>query len=213
MEYTGRWEDYFKDRDFVHQIGFYAPDWKAFAMNHHRIFGSGPFYYTTNTFGRLLYMGQEVDCSDLKFHAAYGAWGTHSVEVVQQEPADVPTMFTAAGDMSSIGLNHIHMFVEDLAEAEHACRILGIPVVTVGYPDIQNALEKAAAAGADPEDIIKNADKPSFMVIDMRKELGMMVQLITPKAKLLHQLILGSRKNWDGKTDLFRELGGKKNGK
>ena len=63
-------KNYFKDRDFVHQIGFYAPDWKAFARAHHERFGSGPFYYTTNTFGRLIYRGKEIDCKGLQFHAA-----------------------------------------------------------------------------------------------------------------------------------------------
>lgn len=207
MPYTGDWKDYFKGRDFVHQIGFYSPDWKEFAIKHHTLFGSGAFYYTTNTFGRLIYRGQEVDCSNLKFHAAYGAWGSHSVEVVQQEPIDVPTMFTDQGDMSCAGINHIHMFVEDLEEARKACEVLDIPIVTIGYPDMQNALEKAKATGANTDEILANAEKPSFMVVDMRRDLGMMVQLITPRAALIHNLLLNARKNWDGKTDLFRKLG------
>ena len=123
MSYIGDWKDYFKNRDFVHQIGFYAPDWKHFALKHHELFGSGPFYYTTNTFGRLIYRGKEVDASGLKFHAAYGAWGSHTVEVVQQESLDTPTMFTDGNDLTCAGINHIHMFVEDLAEARHACEV------------------------------------------------------------------------------------------
>ena len=207
MAYTGDWKDYFKNRDFVHQVGFYAPDWKAFAEKHHEMFGSGPFYYTTNTFGKLIYKGQEVDCSGLKFHAAYGAWGSHSVEVVTQDPIDVPTMFTENNDMTEAGINHLHMFVEDLSEAMHACEVLDIPIITIGYPDLKNALEKAAATGADPEVIRANADKPSFMVVDMRRDLGFMVQLITPRAKMIHDLLISAGKDWDGSTDLFRKLG------
>jgi len=207
MSYTGDWKDYFKGRDFVHQIGFYAPDWREFATKHHALFGSGPFYYTTNTFGRLIYRGREVDCSNLKFHAAYGAWGSHSVEVVQQEPADVPTMFTDQGDMTCTGINHIHMFVEDLEEAQKACEVLDIPVVTVGYPDVQNAIEKAKATGANTDEVLANAEKPSFMVVDMRRDLGMMVQLITPRAALIHNLLINARREWDGETNLFRKLG------
>lgn len=198
---------YFKNRDFVHQLGFYAPDWKAFVEKHHARFGSGPFYYTTNTFGRLIYRGQEVDCSNLKFHAAYGAWGTHTVEVVQQEPIDIPTMFTDGNDMTCTGINHIHMFVEDLEEAQQACKLLNIPVVTIGYPNIQNAVEKANATGANVDEILADAQKPSFMVVDMREELGMMVQLITPRAAMIHNLLINAGKNWDGKTDLLRKLG------
>lgn len=198
---------YFKNRDFVHQLGFYAPDWKAFVEKHHARFGSGPFYYTTNTFGCLIYRGQEVDCSNLKFHAAYGAWGTHTVEVVQQEPIDIPTMFTDGNDMTCTGINHIHMFVEDLEEAQQACKLLNIPVVTIGYPNIQNAVEKANATGANVDEILADAQKPSFMVVDMREELGMMVQLITPRAAMIHNLLINAGKNWDGKTDLLRKLG------
>lgn len=206
MRYTGDWKDYFKGRDFVHQVGFYSPDWKTFAMKHHELFGSGPFYYTTNTFGRLLYRGQEVDCKGLKFHAAYGAWGSHTVEVVTQEPWDVPTMFTVGNAENQPGINHIHMFVEDLEEAQKACDVLSIPVVTVGYPDLENALAKARATGANVDEIMSNADKPSFMVVDMRKDLGMLVQLITPRAARLHKLIIEAGKKRDGKFDLFRKI-------
>lgn len=207
MAYSGDWKDYFKGRDFVHQIGFYSPNWEEFAKKHNQIFGSGPFYYTTNTFGRLIYRGKEVDCSYLKFYAAYGAWGSHSVEVVQQEPTDVPTMFTDFNDMFCTGINHIHMFVEDLEEAQKACEVLDIPIVTIGYPDIQNAMEKAKTTGGNVNEILANADKPSFMVVDMRRDLGMMVQLITPRAALIHNLLIDAGKNWDGKTELFRKLG------
>lgn len=206
-QYTGEWKDYFKNRDFVHQVGFYAPDYRVFAKKHHELFRSGPFYYTTNTFGRLIYRGQEVDCINVKFHAAYGAWGSHSVEVVQQEPLDAPTMFTDNNDMFCAGINHLHMFVEDLSEAEQACKVLGIPIVTIGYPDVENALKKAAQTGASVEDIKANANRPCFMVIDMKKDLGMMVQLITPRAKLIHNMLIEAAKDWDGETDLFRKLG------
>ena len=154
----------------------------------------------------MIYRGKEIDCKGLQFHAAYGAWGSHSVEVVQQEPINVPTMFTDGNDMTKPGINHIHMFVEDLAEAEKACNLLGIPIVTIGYPDLANALEKAKATGANPAQILANADKPSFMVVDMRETLGMMVQLITPRAAAIHNLLLQARKEWDGETDLFRKL-------
>ena len=86
---------YFEGKDWVHQLGFCAPDWHAFMTAHNRLFGSGPFFYTTNTFGKLLYHGEEVDCKGLEFHACYGAWGSHSIEVVTQNDWSIPTMFTA----------------------------------------------------------------------------------------------------------------------
>ena len=201
--------DYFKDRDWVHQLGFCAPDWRQFMTEHHRLFGSGPFFYTTNTFGKLLYHGEEVDCAGLEFHAAYGAWGSHSIEVVTQNDWSVPTMFTELNKQGVAGLNHVHMFVESLEEAQDACDFLDIPVITVGYPDLANALEKARATGADEDVVCANAGKPSFMVADLRSQVGFAVQFIEPRAKRLHDAILGARARWDGSEDrLFIPLGG-----
>lgn len=207
--YEGDLKDYFKGRDFVHQIGFYAPDWKAFAQNHHDLFGSGPFFHTTNVFSKLIYRGEEVDCTDLKFEACYGGWGSHSIEVVQQV-GDAKTMFTDANDMDKMGINHLHCFVEDMEQALEACEVLGIPVVTIGYSDVEGAVAKAKAAGV-PDDQIEGIriqmQKPSFMVIDMTEQFGAMVQLLGSSAPMIHNMIIASMVDWDGETDLFRELG------
>ena len=73
-----------------------------------------------------------------------------------------------------------------------------------------NAIEKAKATGADVEAIKKNAGKASFMVCDMRKELGFAVQLITPRAQALHNAIIGAKDKWDGSAEtMFIPLGGK----
>ena len=203
-------ENYFKGKDWVHQLGFCAPDWRQFMIEHNKLFGSGPFFYTTNTFGKLLYHGEEVDCTGLEFHASYGAWGSHSIEVVTQNDWSIPTMFTELNKQDEPGLNHVHIFVDSLAEAQEACDFYGIPVITVGYPDLENALEKARATGADEEMVRANAGKPSFMVADMRKKVGFAVQFIEPRAKRLHDAILGAKDKWDGNPDhMFIPMGGK----
>ena len=70
-DYTG----YFKNRDWVHQLGFCAPDWKQFMLEHNKLFGSGPFFYTTNTFGKLYYHGDEVDCAAVRSRRSQtGSW-------------------------------------------------------------------------------------------------------------------------------------------
>ena len=206
---TRHFESYFKDRDWVHQLGFCAPDWRAFMTQHNRLFGSGPFLYTTNTFGRLLYHGEEVDCTGLEFHACYGAWGTHSIEVVTQNDWSVPTMFTELNKPDEPGLNHVHMFVESLEEAQDACDFLKIPVITVGYPDLENALAKARATGVDESVVLSSANTPSFMVADMRRQVGFAVQFIPPRAKRLHEAIVGARARWDGSAEhMFIPIGG-----
>ena len=45
--------DYFKNRDFVHQIGFYSPDAEQFVREHNRLFGSGPYFTTVNKFSKI----------------------------------------------------------------------------------------------------------------------------------------------------------------
>ena len=199
---------FLKGRDFVHQVGFYSPNWRQFALRHHELFGSGPFYFTTNTFGKLLYYGEEVDCVDPEFHACYGAWGSHSIEVVEQVPVDTSTMFTDENDMTKPGFSHLHMFVDDLEEAQDACAFLKIPVVTVGYSNLEASLEKAKAIGADLEQVKQNAGKASFMVVDTRDKLGFMLQFVTSRAKAIHDLLIESAKDWDGVTDVIRPLGG-----
>jgi len=199
---------YFEGRDWVHQLGFCAPDWRKFAIEHNKLFGSGPFYYTTNTFGKLLYHGEEVDCTGLEFQAAYGAWGGHSIEVVTQNDWSVPTMFTELNEQDKPGLNHVHMFVDSLAEAQDACDFLGVPVITVGYPDLENALAKARATGADEEFVRARAGKPSFMVADMRERVGFAVQFIEPRAKRLYDVIVAAKDTWDGSAEtMFVKLG------
>ena len=207
---TKNLEGYFKGKDWVHQLGFYAPDWRAFMAEHNQLFGSGPFFYTTNTFGRLLYHDEEVNCAGLEFHASYGAWGSHSIEVVTQNDWSIPTMFTELNEQDKPGLNHIHMFVDSLEETREACDFYNIPAITVGYPDLENALEKARATGADENAVRANADKPSFLVADMRKQVGFAVQFITPRAKMLHDAILRAKDEWDGSAEhMFIPLGGR----
>ena len=104
---TKDYTDYFKGRDWVHMLGFYAQDWRKFMTDHNRVFGSGPFFYTTNTFSRLLFHGDEVDCTGLEFHAAYGAWGSHTIEVVEPVPFSVPTMFSEIDSEGNYGLTCI----------------------------------------------------------------------------------------------------------
>ena len=119
-------------------------------------------------------------------------------------------MFTELNKQDEPGLNHIHVFVDSLAEAADACDFLKIPVITVGFPDLENALEKARATGMPEDEVRARAGKPSFMVADMRKQVGFGVQFIEPRAKLLHDAIIGAKEKWDGSEEhMFIPLGGK----
>lgn len=199
------YSDYFKGRDFVHQIGFYSPDGEAFVKAHNELFGSGPFFTTTNKFSKVIYRGRELE-KPFELQAYYGAWGSHSVEVVQQlTPGD--SMYTDFNDMDKPGINHLHVFVESLEEAKEACEALGIPIVVIGYNDISGALEKCEQMGIDPATLGLDESKIGFMVVDMTDDLGMMVQLVDDNAKLIHDMVIAGGKEWDGTTDLIRPMG------
>lgn len=198
------YDDYFKGREYVHQIGYTGPDWRGFCQKHHDLFGSGPFYYTTNKFRKVIYRGKEVE--PMVFEACYGAWGDGMIEIVTQATPDVPTFFTEFNDITKAGMNHTHIIVPDLTEAKKACEYLGIDIVTEGYADRANAAEKSKSMGIS--EVKREDDKMSFMVVDMVDDFGMMVQLVEPSAKRIHNLLRESAKDWDGETDLFRKIGG-----
>ncbi|MBQ9043108.1 MAG: VOC family protein [Eggerthellaceae bacterium] len=202
---TKDYADYFKGRDFVHQIGFYSPDAERFVQEHHRLFGSGPYFTTVNKFSKVIYRGRELD-EPFSLRAYYGSWGSHSVEVVQQlTPGD--SMYTDYNDMEKPGINHLHMFVESLEEAKEACEALGIPIVVIGYNDLSGALAKCEAMGIDPASVGLDESKIGFMVIDMTDDLGMMMQLVDDGARFIHDMVIDAGKDWDGETDLVRQMG------
>ena len=101
----------------------------------------------------------------------------------------------------------MHMFVESLEEAKKACEALDIPIVVIGYNDLTAALAKCEAMGIDPASVGLDESKIGFMVVDMTERLGMMVQLISDGAKLLHNMVMDAGRDWDGETDLIRPLG------
>ena len=197
--------DYSKGRDFVHQIGYYSPDGERFVREHNKLFGSGPFFTTVNKFNKIIYRGRELE-KPFELRVYYGAWGSHSVEVVQQlTPGD--SMYTDFNDMDKPGINHLHMFVESLEEAKEACEALGIPIVVIGYNDLSAALAKCEAMGIDPATVGLDESKIGFMVVDMTAELGTMMQLIDGGAKFIHDMVIAAGKDWDGETDLIRPMG------
>jgi hypothetical protein len=54
-----------------------------------------------------------------------------------------------------------------------------------------------------------SAGTPSFMVADLRKQVGFAVQFIPPRAKRLHDAILAAKERWDGSSEhMFIPLGG-----
>lgn len=199
------YSDYFKGRDFVHQIGFYSPDGEQFARDYNELFGAGPFFTTTNKFSKIIYRGKELE-TPFTLQAYYGAWGSHSVEVVQQlTPGD--SMYTDYNDMGKNGINHLHMFVESLEEAKEACEALDIPIVIIGYNDLSAAFAKCEAMGIDPASLGLDENKIGFMVVDMTEKYGMMMQLIDENARFIHNMVMDAGKDWDGKTDLIRPMG------
>ena len=109
--------------------------------------------------------------------------------------------------MDKPGINHLHMFVENLEEAKEACEALDIPIVVIGYNDLSGAISKCEAMGIDPATLGLDESKIGFMVVDMTEQLGMMMQLIDSGAKFIHDMVMEAGKDWDGQTDLIRSMG------
>jgi hypothetical protein len=174
-------EKYFWGRSFVPQVGFYAPDWKAFAEKHHAIFGSGPFFYIAeNTFDKLLYRGREIP---LKLACCYGAWGDGSIEIVQQL-YDGDSYYSEINDMDKPGINHLHMFVDDVEDAIKAAEALGYEATTLGWTQ----------------------GKLTFCMVDMVKDFGCYFEFYGIGVKGMHDFLASAAKDWDGESDLFTDM-------
>ena len=108
----------------VRQIAYFCEDVRAAAMDHHRLFGSGPFFVLDRiTLAHATYRGAD---SDLVPSSAYGQWGPVMVEFVQQDSAGVSPfreMFAEGetGGFGKSGLGRLHGLegLADFLETKH----------------------------------------------------------------------------------------------
>lgn len=108
------------------QIAYFCADVRAAATEHHRLFGSGPYFVAEHIpLRRAVHRGVE---RPLDHSSAYGQWGEVMVEFVQQHNPDPSPFHDLYPDPARRGgLHHVALFVDDVdaelaryAEAGHA---------------------------------------------------------------------------------------------
>lgn len=164
------------------QIAYFVPDARRAALEHHRQFGSGPFFMIDHVaLARSEHRGRP---SPLDHSSAYGQWGGVMVEFVQQHnpgPSAYHDMYPAGGS----GLHHVALFVADLdaALADHAAQ---------GHATAQFAVTTSGTA---------------FAFVDTTASLGHMLELYEPSPGLstFYAMVAAAAEGWDG-SDPIRTI-------
>lgn len=110
----------------VRQLAYFVPDVREAALNHHRLFGSGPYFVADHIPLRTsAHWGEE---RPLDHSSAYGQWGDVMIEFVQQNnsgPSAFHDMYPEGS--GRYGFHHVALFVDDVdaACAEFADQGLG----------------------------------------------------------------------------------------
>ena len=109
----------------VRQIAYYVPDVRAAALDHMRLYGSGPYFVADHIpLRRVLHRGQEAA---LDHSSAYGQWGPLMIEFVQQNDSG-PSVFRDMFGEQGEGMHHVALIVDDLAAARARFAAEGLEV-------------------------------------------------------------------------------------
>ena len=172
-------------RDFrVRQLAWFVPDIEEAALEHHKLFRSGPFF----TFAHVPlewseYRGERVHHDH---SSAYGQWGDVMVEFVTQHGTD-PSAFHDMFEPGSTNraLHHMAIWVDDLGQAISDFSAQDIPLVQLS----------------------KVAKGTRYAFVDARETTGHMLELYEPTEQLtgFYQMVREAAQNWDG-TDPIRKL-------
>ncbi|RGP41744.1 hypothetical protein BPTFM16_02052 [Altererythrobacter insulae] len=161
----------------VRQLAWFVPDIEAAAYEHHKLFGSGPFF----TFSHVPlewseHRGQRVHHDH---SSAYGQWGDVMVEFVTQHGTD-PSAFHDMFEPGSTNraLHHMAIWVESLEQA----------IADFSAQDISLVQLSKVASGT------------RYAFVDARKTMGHMLELYEPTEQLtdFYQMVRQASKDWDG---------------
>lgn len=114
------------------QIAYFVPDVRKAALEHSRLFGSGPFFVADNiSFSQCSYRGSPTDWDH---SSAFGQWGDIMVEFMQQNKPGASVLHDVFPENSGRhGVHHMAYFVDDpiaraaeLEKAGYATALHGI---------------------------------------------------------------------------------------
>jgi hypothetical protein len=159
----------------VRQIAYFCGDVRRAALDHHRLFGSGPFFVLDRiTLARATYRGAE---NDLVHSSAYGQFGSVMVEFVQQD-SEGASPFREMFAEGETGLHHVALFEDDLEAAVARFASKGHAEAFRGTMD----------------------DGFQFVFIDTLASLGHMVELYRPVPALVgfYDMVADAAAGWNG---------------
>lgn len=161
----------------IRQIAYFVPDIRAAALEHHKLFGSGPFLVADNIpLPSCVHRG--VD-RPLDHSSAYGQWGDVMIEFVQQNNAGPSAFHDMYPEGSGrYGIHHVALFVDDV--------------------DAQ-CLEYAAS-GHDTAFRAEMSDGFVFAFVDTCALYGHMVELYAPVPQLtgFYAMVAEAAKSFTG---------------
>jgi hypothetical protein len=166
----------------IRQIAYFVPDVREAALEHSRIFGSGPYFVRDSIALRMCrHRGQDAR---LDHSSAYGQWGGVMVEFVQQNNAGASVFHDLYPEGSGrSGLHHVALFAPDMAGAIAAYEAAGHPL----------ALYAETAEGGLP-----------FAMIDAVAAYGHMIELYPPLPALVgfYAMVEAAAADFDGRDVL-----------
>jgi hypothetical protein len=170
------------------QIAYFVPDVRAAALEHHRNYGSGPFYVADDVV--LPFCEYRGVPAKLNISSAFGQWGDMQVEFMQQND-DAPSIFHDVFPARSgrYGVHHLAFIIDDLWAVAKSFEQEGHPI----------ALHAKMANGIEA------------LLIDTIQSNGHMMELYEPTPPLveLYDFIRDQSIGFDG-TDpvrLFEAVG------
>lgn len=161
----------------VRQIAYFVPDVRVAALEHHRLFGSGPYYVADHIpLRRAVHRGEE---RMLDHSSAYGQCGDVMIEFVQQNNAG-PSAFHdlyPEGE-ARCGMHHVAVFVDDLKTEMRRYEEAGM--ATALYAEMNDGF--------------------AFAMMDASASLGHMIELYEPAPQLtgFYEMVADAARNYDG---------------
>jgi hypothetical protein len=169
------------------QIAYHVPDPEQAARGFARDFGWGPFFYLEHIeLAACCYRGTPAA---FDHSSAYGQAGELMIELITQHD-DAPSVLRDRFARDALGIHHLAYFVPSLSETLLQARSSGTDI----------ALDARTATGT------------RFVMLDLTRELGHMVELYESSGDLLkfYRHVRRAAEGWDG-AEPFRRLAPKSN--
>jgi hypothetical protein len=157
------------------QIAYFVRDIRAAAARMHATFGAGPFFVIERI--ELAHAEHRGKSCPFVHSSAYGQWGDVMMELVQQD-VEGPSPFRDMYAPGEEGLHHVAAFVDD----------------------VQQAIDRYAAAGMPLAARAQTRGGVDFAFVDATATLGHMIELYVGDARLrgFYDFVRTSAIDWNG---------------